>query len=184
MVSSRDLLLGRIIEHVAQRGLADKSLREIGEAVGSSHRMLLYHFGSRDGLVAAIVEQVEQQQREALRAIAVNATTPSEIMRAQWAQLTDPNLRPFVRLFFEVLSLGLHGRAGTERFVANLTQPWLDVAAEIARDLHTPVDLRDVHLGVAVVRGLLIDVVAGGDAHAATSALERFLDLLETSSAE
>ena len=66
MSDARDALLGRIIEHVAVNGLADTSLRELADEVGTSHRMLNYHFGGRDGLVAAIVEATESGQRRAL----------------------------------------------------------------------------------------------------------------------
>ena len=51
--SPRDRLLSALVEYAAAHGLADASLRELAAAVGTSHRMLLYHFGSREGVVAA-----------------------------------------------------------------------------------------------------------------------------------
>ena len=45
-LSAKERLLDAVIEHFTADGLADQSLRRIAEAVGSSHRMLLYHFGS------------------------------------------------------------------------------------------------------------------------------------------
>ena len=47
-------------------GIGDRSLREIAEAVGTSHRMLLHHFGSRDELLLAIVDEVERRQMASL----------------------------------------------------------------------------------------------------------------------
>ena len=52
-------LLDAVIEHFTAEGLADQSLRRIAEAIGSSHRMLLYHFGSKDGLLLEVVRAVE-----------------------------------------------------------------------------------------------------------------------------
>ena len=63
MGTQRDDLLGRILVDVATNGLGERSLRDIATAVGSSHRMLLYHFGSRAGLVEAIVAGREVPKR-------------------------------------------------------------------------------------------------------------------------
>ena len=43
----RRRLLERAIDHVAAHGIADLSLRRLAEALGTSHRMLIHHFGSR-----------------------------------------------------------------------------------------------------------------------------------------
>ena len=118
MGTARDDLLDRTITYVADHGLADLSLRQLAAGIGTSHRMLNFHFGSREGLLAAIVASVEEQQRLALEALATEATSPAGLVRAQWAQLTDPTLRPAIVLFFEVLALALQRRPGTEGFLA------------------------------------------------------------------
>ena len=61
-VERRRALLDALIEAFADGGIGDRSLREIAEAVGTSHRMLLHHFGSRDELLLAIVDEVERRQ--------------------------------------------------------------------------------------------------------------------------
>jgi AcrR family transcriptional regulator len=48
--SPRQLLAAAAIAIAMQGGIADLSLRELAAAIGTSHRMLLYHFGSREGL--------------------------------------------------------------------------------------------------------------------------------------
>ncbi len=85
--------------------------------------MLNYHFGSRAGVVAAVVERIESQQRDALAEIAAEATSTTEIIERQWAQLSDPALAPFIRLFFEVTAQAMFGRPGTDGFLAGLTEP-------------------------------------------------------------
>ena len=59
MPSAKDALLERVLAYAAAEGMADKSLREIAAGVGTSHRMLLYHFGSREGVLVAIVAEVD-----------------------------------------------------------------------------------------------------------------------------
>ena len=179
MGEARDQLLARVMAHVAETGLSDASLREIADAVGTSHRMLHYHFGGRDGLVAAIVEAMEAQQRDALRTLAEGADSPTAVVRAQWAELSRPDVASFVRLFFEVLALSLHGRPGTEGFLDGLTQPWIDVGGEVADRIGAEVDAAELRLGIAVMRGLLVDALASGDVEAAGESLERFLAMWE-----
>lgn len=163
------------MDHVARHGLSELSLRELAEAVGTSHRMLHYHFGGREGLVAAIVETMESDQRSVLRELARTASTPQAVIRAQWQALTRPEVLPFVALFFEVLALAAHQRPGTEGFLGGLTTPWLDAGRAAATRLGIDADDDELRLGVAVMRGLLIDVLASGEVEPATRALERFL---------
>lgn len=175
----RDRLLAEVIEHAARHGLADASLRELAAAVGTSHRMLLYHFGSREGLVAAIVQRVEADQRALLAALATEAESPTDLVRRQWALLSDPAMWPFIRLFFEATSLALHRRPGTEGFLDTLTDTWLRDAAAVAEEMGLVTDATDLRIGVALMRGLLLDAVASGDPTGPTEALERYLELWE-----
>jgi AcrR family transcriptional regulator len=168
MPDVRAQLLERVVAEVAANGLADRSLRDLAEAVGSSHRMLLYHFGSRAGLVAAIVESTEAAQRALLAELAHEVEDPAELVRALWARVSAPEMLPFVRLFFECVGL-----TGGER----LTDPWLAVSATVGRQIGLDTNEDELRLGVAVTRGLLIDVLATGDAGPATRSLERFLEM-------
>jgi AcrR family transcriptional regulator len=174
MASERDALLARVLDEVARRGITDRSLRELARAIGTSHRMLLYHFGSRGGLIAAIVGAVEAAQRVTLRELAGQAESPAQLIRDLWHQVSSDELRPFVRLFFESLAYASPGRGGDQ-----LTSPWLSDTGDVAVQLGVGWDPVDIRLGVATVRGLLIDVLATGDAGPATESLERFIALLE-----
>lgn len=176
MAAERDALLVRVVDEVATHGLADRSLRDVARAVGTSHRMLLYHFGSREGMVTAIVASIEAAQRTTLRELAEQADSPAELIRALWEQVSSPELRPFVRLFFELVT---HMADGTLT-PGDLTTPWLSDSIEVAAALGVDYDPAEVRLGVATIRGLLIDVLTTGELELATESLERFIALLET----
>ena len=175
MSDPRTDLLERVMAEAAANGLADRSLRDLAEAVGTSHRMLLYHFESRAGLVSAIVERVEAGQRQALVEMAAHTDNAAELIRMLWDQVSAPELRPFVRLFFECVALT--GGDG-------LTDPWLDLGTEVATSIGTETEDDLIRLGVAVSRGLLIDVLAKGNAEDATRSLERFIGMWEQSSGQ
>jgi AcrR family transcriptional regulator len=171
MPQPRDVLLARIVDEVGRNGLHDRSLRDLAAATGTSHRMLIYHFGSREGLVAAIVTAVEDAQRELMRDLAVDVESPSALVRALWERLSAPALHPFIRLFFESAS---YAAGAYER-----TAPWLEDAEALSHQLGVEYDPVDIRLGVAVIRGLLLDVVSGAGVADATASLERFLAMWE-----
>lgn len=175
---ARAELLGRVVAEAARHGLADRSLREIASAVGTSHRMLHYHFGSREGLVTAVVEAVEAAQRGALGQLSTSATDAAGLIRQLWHQVSSAELRPFVQLFFEAVAYA--SRQGTG---SGFTTPWLADAEAAADRIGAEFDPVAARLGIAVTRGLLIDVLCG-EADAATASLERFIELWSRASAE
>jgi AcrR family transcriptional regulator len=167
--------------YATSAGIADKSLREIAAGIGTSHRMLLYHFGSREGLLVAIVSRVEQQQRDVLTALAGTGDA-SRVMLDLWRQVSDPRLRPNVALFFAVVGMAVQGVPGTTSLLDGLTTPWLDQAGEAARRLGFPPDPVILRLAVATARGLLLELLAGADPGEVDACYELFVRMLEQSS--
>ena len=78
--------------------------------------------------------------------------------------------------------MAVHERPGTEGFLDQLTDPWLALAADLADRMDLVTDVDELRLGVAVSRGLLIEVLASGEVDGPTVSLHRFLDMWEASS--
>jgi AcrR family transcriptional regulator len=173
------MLLDRVVSFSTEHGLVGRSLREIAAGVGTSHRMLIYHFGSHEGLLAAVVGVVEQRQRDALAEIAATTTDPRAVMAGLWEHVSSPELRGSVRLFFEVVGLAVQGAPGTEGLLASLTRPWLRDGVEIAARFGQPADPAAIQLGVAVTRGLLLDLLAGHDEAEVAAAYRLFMEMYE-----
>ena len=161
-----------------QGGIADLSLRELAAAIGTSHRMLLYHFGSREGLLVAVARAVE----EAERARFLSWGLAAEDARRIWERLSDPVLWPSERLFFELYVQALLGRLGDEQFLDSTIEAWTaPVAAAMVEAGASEATARiDARLGMAVVRGLLLDLLATKDRDGVTEAFDRFVRLYET----
>jgi len=176
--SPRQRLLAAVNAHVVAHGLGHLSLREVAAAIGTSHRMLIYHFGSKHGLMVALVQSVEAAQRAFLAQLADDPRmTPAAAMRAMWHRLADPSLWPNERLFFEMYSQALQGRPGTAGLLDDIVDAWVDRAAELAllRDLPVETARVEARLGVAVIRGLLLDLLATGNRAAVDAAMERYI---------
>jgi AcrR family transcriptional regulator len=171
-VERRRQLLDGLIEAFACGGIGDRSLREIAEAVGTSHRMLLHHFGSRDELLLTIVDEVERRQMSTLPDA---DTEPADAMAAMWADVRRPELRPFERLFFECYARGAQGEQPYARMLPGAVESWL---AEVDAKTDSATDPALVRLGLAVTRGLLLDLVATDDDEGVDAAAAAFVELL------
>lgn len=168
----RQALLDAVIDAVATDGIGSRSLRDIAAAVGTSHRMLIHHFGSRDELLLAIVDEVERRQVASLPMLPAD---PADAVAAMWAALRSPELRPAERLFFECYARGAQGEEPFARLHPRSVDTWLEA---VGRDRAGDLDDATARLGLAVVRGLLLDLVATGDEPGVDAAAARWVELL------
>jgi AcrR family transcriptional regulator len=175
--SPKERLLDAVIAHFAADGLADQSLRRIAEAIGSSHRMLLYHFGSKDGLLLEVVREVEARTQARLASVAhVAGEQTDEVIRRMWSYVADPELASFERLFFALYGRALQGDEAARPLLRDDIARWLETNVALSAELGAPADVVRTHsrLGLAVVRGLLLDLLATGDRAGVEAALEVF----------
>jgi AcrR family transcriptional regulator len=168
----RKELLRAVVETMAETGIGHRSLRDIATAAGTSHRMLLHHFGSREELLVAVVEEVEGRQVAGLSGL---PDDPLQAAAAMWQGLRAPELRPFERLFFECYARAAQGEAPFTRLLPAAVRNWLDAA-----DRHTggSADPALARLGLAITRGLLLDLVATDDEAGVDAAAAAFTALL------
>jgi AcrR family transcriptional regulator len=172
----RRQLLDALVEEFAAGGVGYRSLREVAAAVGTSHRMLLHHFGSREGLLIAIVEEAERRQMALVSDLPMN---PAEGFAAMWADLRRPELRQLERLFFECYSRAAQGEKPFTRMIPGAVDGWL---REVEAAADVPYDGAMARLGLAVTRGLLLDLAATDDEAGVDAAAEAFIRLLSRGS--
>jgi AcrR family transcriptional regulator len=181
--STRQQLLDASIDWVATHGIGELSLRQLAAALGTSHRMLIFHFGSKQKLWIEIVRTVEQRQRDWLRELPPDPDKPvGEAVWTWWKHISDPSLWANERLFFELYGQGLQGHPHAVEFLDGIVDDWIDpvVEASIAQGVPEPLARDQARLGVAVTRGLLLDLLATGDTDAVDRAMAAFIELCET----
>jgi len=86
---ARATLLEAAVDYVASNGLSDLSLRQMAAALGTSHRMLIYHFGSKEQLLVAVVNEMERRQLDQMVALDVDGEPPAAQLRTMWRRLAD-----------------------------------------------------------------------------------------------
>jgi AcrR family transcriptional regulator len=176
----KQALLDAAIEYVAEHGLTDLSLRRLAAELGTSHRMLIHHFGSKQGLWVAIVREVERRQLAMIGDIVPDPSVSiADAMRAWWRHISDPSLWPNERLFFEVYGQALQDRPHTAELLDGIVDSWLEPAAAIGEAMGVPREtaVANARLGIAVTRGLLLDLLATGDRAGVDAAMEHWIEL-------
>lgn len=161
-------LLELAYQYVLVHGLADMSLRPLARAIGSSPRVLLYLFGSKDGLVRALLDRSRRDELAAIKAFREDPGSAGLIETAQqvWEWLSDPAHRYLLGLWVEAYGRSLADPGGPwAGFAAQTVQDWLGLLA--ARQAPA---LRDSDAGtgqrtavLAVLRGAMLDLLATRD---------------------
>ena len=178
-MTAREDLLVRAVAWFSENGVGETSLRSLGTALGTSHRMLIYHFGSREGLVTAVVEYVERRERDLLAELVAAGGDPYDAGMRFWTQVAD-SASTFAPLYFELAGHAMQGRPHATVLRDWLAEGWTDALTDLYVAAGHPPDRAGdlVRMSLAMARGLLFDVAITGDRAAADRAMTKFVELL------
>jgi AcrR family transcriptional regulator len=167
-------------DYVLAHGLAGLSLRPLASALGTSTRMLLYDFASKDELIMAVLAEVRRREAGMLAEhVSTTGASGPELLLAVWDWAAHSDRAPFMRLFFEVyIDTIAHPDARSEQAQAVVTE-WLDqFGAALGNSPADAADSATATLVIAVLRGLLLDRLSTGDEQRTDAALGKFAQLL------
>ena len=174
MKDKKQELLYAVIAHLLQNGLSELSLRPLADDVGTSARLLIYHFGSKEGLLTEVLDAMQLHLRDSFAGLAEKPTssdTPLLERVWQWA-LHERNF-PYLKLLYELQILAIQNPATYAQY---LQRNALDWQKHIERALPaTPHRAALATLCGAVFDGLFLEVLQTGDRARATKALREFL---------
>lgn len=170
-------LLEAAYQYVLGNGLADMSLRPLAREIGSSPRVLLFLFGSKDGLLRALLARAREEELRYVAALGDSRGGLAATGRDVWAWLADPSHRALLALWVEGYARSLLGEPGPwADFGRDTVQDWLDLLAQRqAPGSHGPEAEAERTLLLAVLRGAMLDLLATGDSERVTQAVHRHL---------
>lgn len=111
---SKDTLLPALADHVLAHGLGGASLRPLAKAAGTSDRMLLYHFGSKEALIADLLAYLARSYAAALDAALAGerAQTRGQALARILKHARAEDMRPFMQLWWEIVAGAARGVEG------------------------------------------------------------------------
>ncbi len=164
----REELLELAYAYVLRNGMAAMSLRPLAEAVGSSPRVLLYLFGSKDGLVQALLGRSRTEELALLAQVRAEGGGAAEVVERLWEWLAAPRHRDLLRLWAEGYARSLVEPDGPwAGFAAQGVRDWIEVLGEVLGPNGDPTAV------LAMLRGALLDLLATGDVERTTAAVRQ-----------
>jgi AcrR family transcriptional regulator len=156
-------LLDDVVAYLTRHGLADLSLRPLAAAVGSSPRVLLYYFGSKDELVMRVLGELRRRQWANLQLIPSGRL--ADDCWAVWQQLAAPSSVRRFRLFFEAFGIAMRKPRVYRQFLHAVVEDWLDMVADpiVAGGASEASARATATIVVAGMRGFMLDLCATGD---------------------
>jgi AcrR family transcriptional regulator len=169
----REELLSAVVDHVLENGLRDFSLRRAAAEAGTSHRILLYHFGTSSELLREVLAEIRRPVIEAARG-ALRQPGADPIATA-WEILSGK--LPVTRVLLEVQMLSAVDESYRE-IAQDYMEAYLPVVEEaIAPEIEGRRRKDAAALVLAVIRGLLLDVRSTGELERAWRAFELFAEM-------
>ena len=175
-------LLNAIVAYLVQHGVTELSLRPLAKAVGSSPRVLLYYFGSKENLVVQAVKSLRERQRTGIAKMrAARFERASDACRAIWKQMSAPESEAAFRLSLETYVLALRHPDLFGDFLISSTENWLEfLAGDLVRRGTSTKEAR-VYASVVVAgfRGFMLDYCASRDRERLDRAVDLWIETLD-----
>lgn len=113
---TKESLLPALAQHVLAKGLGGASLRPLAKAAGTSDRMLIYHFGTKEALIADLLGHLARDYAAALDAAMGNAraVTRGQALARILQHARGEAMRPFMQVWWEIVAGAARGLPGYE----------------------------------------------------------------------
>ena len=155
----RDEVAQAATDYVLEHGLVGLSLRPLAAELGTSDRMLLYHFDGKDDLVATVLRVCNDRSVASVQALPAAADVRSAVLDL-WAAFTSPELDRCQRVYVEAAALGLLGREPYVTVVREANRLWIAAVADylVASGMPRRLATRAVVLMDAAMMGFQLDL--------------------------
>jgi AcrR family transcriptional regulator len=184
-------LLDLAYQYAVQRGRTDITLRPIAAAIGSSPRVLIYLFGSKDGLIRALLGRSRAEEVALLAELSRGEASARDTLHAAtlriWSYLAEEARRPLLRLWLDGYARSLSQPAGPwAGFARDSVEDWLTLLADVqpAEVRDTAAGLAERTLALAVLRGALLDLLSTDDETRVTDAVRSLITQLTAGHAQ
>lgn len=121
--------LQKIVVYILENGLSQTGIRALAKAAGTSDRMLIYYFGSKNELLDLAFKSISGQFSQQLDAImGTHKRSASQLLEELSTQAMFDLLKPGVQLAFELVGLAARGKepyASNAREVAEVWIAWI-----------------------------------------------------------
>lgn len=169
-------LLERCLAAAIETGTLGSSINAIAKRIGTSGRMLVYHFGSKGELERQIISLLETRLRERLWSVqgmaSQEADHPAKSIIAMWEHLTSSSMHGLLKLTMELNQRAVQGDQEARRFLEQESQKWIDALSKLLNSEDVALSL--FHL----FQGAILDFLTTGNAQRGQQTISTFIETL------
>lgn len=178
MQTRKETLTDELVGYLLEHGLSDISLRPLADALGTSARLLIYHFESKEGLLTEVLDSMQTRLRQSFASLVERRAGRSERplkMFWDWA-IADENY-PYFKLLYELQILAVQNPAVYGPYLQRNASNWSElIGTALPEAERTPAM---VTLLGAVFDGLFLELMSTGDRKRTTQAVQQFIRLVD-----
>jgi AcrR family transcriptional regulator len=134
--------------------------------------MLVHYFGSKEALIAEVMELVQARLQNAFRELFENGGNETDLLQKFWKILSARTTQPAVRLLFEVQMLALQNPKRYRRYLTKTSTSWRRLIEQALPGKQK--NAGEATLYNAVIDGLLLELLSTGDLRRTSRALVLF----------
>ncbi len=165
-------LLERCLAAAIEVGVLDSSVNQIAKRIGSSGRMLIYHFGSKQELERQIISCLETRLREKLWSFQDISFEEMDCLAKplfeMWKHLTSPEMCGLLRLTMELNQRAIKGDSKIRLFLERESEEWIDSLFKLTND--KTIALSIFHL----FQGAILDYLTTGNTQRGEQSIKAF----------
>lgn len=147
-----------LADYVLTHGVSQSSLRPMAKAAGTSDRMLVYHFGSKAGVMNAALNEVARRDKATMDALLPAAPLPaSQLMPMIGAVMTSGAFNPSIAVLLELTALAMRGDAAAKKIANTIASDFHDWLAARLTEPDRAMELLAAVEGWGILTGCGLD---------------------------
>ena len=171
----RDAALAYLVEH----GLTGVSLRPMAAQLGTSARILIFHFKSKEGLMTEVMEELHARLQASFLKLSESPDRSVPPLKRFWLWARDRKNFAYLRLLYE--SQIVSARDG-KQYGRHLKKSSTDWQRLVFQRLSESVRSQEMAtLCIAVFDGLFLELIVTGDRQRLTRAMDYFIAIARSS---
>ncbi|MEU8227618.1 TetR/AcrR family transcriptional regulator [Kribbella sp. NPDC048915] len=175
----RDELLDAVVGYAVEHSFAELTWRPLATALGVTPTTLVHRFGSKEQMIEAVQTRLRERILTETAPPADEELDLPAYVRRVWDRVADPVRAGEFRLFFAVYGQALQAPESFDDFLSHVIADPVRAFAAVRGRQSVQQATCQATLVIAVLRGLLLDLLTTDDRDRVTGALEAFVAGLE-----
>lgn len=176
MAPRKQELVEAVIGYLLEHGLADLSLRPLAAAAGTSARLLIYHFGSKEQLLAEVLATLQGRLRDSFSEVLATCPPGEAPIRIFWQAATSRRNFASWKLLYELQILAAQNPKSYARYLQRNSRDWIELVQGVLPATERTAAVAT--LLVAVFDGLFLELMSTGDRKRTGQALDEFIRIV------